>query len=1263
MIQEGKSMSTGTVGATGPQQFYVTHCARTDSVLNTVGFSVRAASSTEPALLKTAMEYPAYELPMDMWSKKPGRADAPRRLARVRVAGGVMVVHTSYLEKDTMNRDRSYFTHVVLLPDLSPADVLKSWNSEGWVTDYASGMVQKLAAPGDKMSRGSDVSDTALEQFLTVKDLGKSTCLAETVWPERLRADPAARWKLVGQVLHGLWLASDEASRGGPRGRLFIHAEPGLVALLVYAAARLLPDVKVADLTFTTFEPAHRGLREFKRTLVVGTYLANPAKGLEPELVTARGYAVDALNPARGSPELQGELPLGVAALLDLTAARKRNSLKAIHALCGTGHVSLADLGRAVTLSGAIERLDESVPTPEDLVALQRDPLGRNAVAAREATLWPLVRDLAVDQDRSDIREAFKPWFTQGDRVDQLTSAGFAALLQGKVAGWESRWRVLKAVLPNPAQLGSALDRLLTRQNASIKGLSPDARRVLRAGLGAVSGMSPDAIAPLLSPRTVAELDNLLIDQNLPSWGAAYAVMIARLSNDPSMLVRVRNYLTKADQGVLGEYARQIEDHIDTHPVLAEELFDLAADGTAPQFDKLLNTGSEFVKPARWMWAANHRIKLFEGDNWLEILTTKLRLAKFLRAVGADPVGKPAWDWVLDRIDLSILDERSWGRTVWAELDKAEVLISNDGADPATVVPRSLARRRLAGRILLALTDEKGHQERFSPDQIRAAFQVFDLIDPMGLQEIFNRTCKDTTPATNPKAFDRFADVFGSLFPPSETDFQSNNRALNHWLAVTSSSRYEHQRQLQEFFFEESSRLSPKNPSQRRALLDEDRKIPIISQVAADVRILSNRQEEVKTPSKSSKPKGRGKRKKAFDQNRIVLISGIAAVIVLVIVIVVGVTIRNRGAREQVSADQKAADQKAADQKAADQKAAVQRAAVQNGIQPPRKDFAADPGAGGGANKVGGTPRPVEPQAVEKTIEVKNVEAFREWVKKVTASRKALSEQYSKVEIGGVPEGLKAEVDALLKKYDEFDGLADRLTPADRSKEKVDELRLQIARDKADWNVLKDLLEGFKTNPLEIPCEKGEQLLNEMNTKFDKLGEEAKPLVRAKGRKFCEAFLPKKLALEDKVLYGTSKSYQRSELWVRTKTKELLDLSDDPEGLNEVTCKDKGKYKEDFEAFIPKVPIGSNGLNSDSVSPTGQSSNAIKYMNERNKFNDSKELDKVVAEIKKLVDPDPKRVWRLVGHKEEFDIRKRLDTVAKAIKEYHNLFPEYVKKK
>src|SRR5262245_16665475 len=118
-------------------QFYVTHCTVANSVLNNPGFSVRAASSTDRALLDAAFQYPPYELPIDLWKELPAPTAAPRRLARTKhSSGGVWVVHSSYLEKDTVGRDRSYFSHLALLPSASPAEVLRSWSAGGWAKTY-----------------------------------------------------------------------------------------------------------------------------------------------------------------------------------------------------------------------------------------------------------------------------------------------------------------------------------------------------------------------------------------------------------------------------------------------------------------------------------------------------------------------------------------------------------------------------------------------------------------------------------------------------------------------------------------------------------------------------------------------------------------------------------------------------------------------------------------------------------------------------------------------------------------------------------------------------------------------------------------------------------------------------------------------------------------------------------------------------------------------------------------------------------------------
>ncbi len=132
--------------AVSGDQFYVTHCTTADSIFNSPGYSVRAASTSDPNDLHYALEYPPYELPIEMWKAPPPPADAPRRLARTpHPRGGVWVAHSAFLERDTMGRDRSYFTHLFRLPaSVGPAAVLESWAAEGCAKDYPAGATKTL---------------------------------------------------------------------------------------------------------------------------------------------------------------------------------------------------------------------------------------------------------------------------------------------------------------------------------------------------------------------------------------------------------------------------------------------------------------------------------------------------------------------------------------------------------------------------------------------------------------------------------------------------------------------------------------------------------------------------------------------------------------------------------------------------------------------------------------------------------------------------------------------------------------------------------------------------------------------------------------------------------------------------------------------------------------------------------------------------------------------------------------------------------------
>lgn len=288
------------------EQFYVTHCTVADSVLNDPGYTVRAASTKSPDILDKAFRYPPYELPIEMWKSSPKPWEAPNRLARTEdSAAGIWVAHTAYLPKDTTGRDRSYFSHLLHLPAADPAAVLRSWASQEWVTDYPAGATKTL--PGNaKLPVGNEVSDDAVTAFLGDNPSGTFD-VSSTVCPSRLRWSVTERRTLFARVLQAVLLLSEEKDRR--RRRLYIHAEPGVVALLLYGAVRLLPQLVTARLTFSTYEAHHRNIRGYELADVIGTYMGAPELGLDADLGTSRGWALDTFWLLCSSPELQKPLP------------------------------------------------------------------------------------------------------------------------------------------------------------------------------------------------------------------------------------------------------------------------------------------------------------------------------------------------------------------------------------------------------------------------------------------------------------------------------------------------------------------------------------------------------------------------------------------------------------------------------------------------------------------------------------------------------------------------------------------------------------------------------------------------------------------------------------------------------------------------------------------------------------------------------------------------------------------------------------------
>src|SRR5262249_54214708 len=153
---------------------------------------------------------------------------------------------------------------------------LQSWAAREWRRHYPDGEAKVLPPAADRPFAGGVLRPETVTAFLSGTLNPGPGPLATLVCPERWHSAERAR-ELLGQALHGVLLAQQEVL-AGPRSRLYLLAEPGLTALLLYAAALLLPGEVVDDLTFSTYENAHRSLRHFKWAQVLGTFAQNADK-------------------------------------------------------------------------------------------------------------------------------------------------------------------------------------------------------------------------------------------------------------------------------------------------------------------------------------------------------------------------------------------------------------------------------------------------------------------------------------------------------------------------------------------------------------------------------------------------------------------------------------------------------------------------------------------------------------------------------------------------------------------------------------------------------------------------------------------------------------------------------------------------------------------------------------------------------------------------------------------------------------------------
>ena len=441
------SASTATgqrlaVEAASPQQIFFTHCRPEDSLTQQTGYSIRATSTRDAELLRFIIANFSYELPLDMSRGSVAPGTAPSRLARVMAPGGkIALVHTTHLPEDTRGRMNSFFSHVLVFSGLTPLQALMTWGSPEWTTTYSPGAPKDLGPLAGPPGQGR-LGDQALTEFLSSNPRADQN-LTTLTCPGRLLADVAKRRGLLRLVLNGCQRAL-QAGENDPRNRLYLAGEPGLIAMLLYGAVRLLPREMVGDLTFSTYENSHRSLKEYRLARVVGTYSSTP-QGLNPDFYHSRGFAIDTFT-MQSSTELQHDVSPAVEQLVELAAQGAYPQFESAYTIQGPDKANLAGFVESLRLLELNAKLAKGEANAAGLLELRRTPMGRSLLNRYPNEVWSVVRDEWMSSE--PLRQEFAEVLAQ--HLPELVKAASRVLATDSLADWQRHWGLVKSLSKTP---------------------------------------------------------------------------------------------------------------------------------------------------------------------------------------------------------------------------------------------------------------------------------------------------------------------------------------------------------------------------------------------------------------------------------------------------------------------------------------------------------------------------------------------------------------------------------------------------------------------------------------------------------------------------------------------------------------------------------------------------------------------------------------------------------------------------------------------
>jgi hypothetical protein len=763
-------------------QICITHCLHDEGVYRQAGFTVRACSTLDPLLIRFALEYPLYEVPIRMSSDEV--AAAPRRLALVRIPGGQSaLIHSVYAPEDSRGRANNFFSHILVQPALTAREALTAWASSQWRTHCEPDAGTDLP-PLEHLPQGQLVSDEAVTAFLRPESLAVEDNPGTLTCPSRLVEDERRRRELVRLVLRGCVLAL-QSSSAAARSRFYLLAEPGLTALLLYAAARLMPDALAANLIFSTYENAHRDLRTYKHARVVGTYLADPSRGLEAEFYTTRGYALDTFQH-QFSPELSADADPAIDEWIELAARGDWATIDKVHRLLGKTSTSVLPFKEGAQAARISLRLASGQAGADDLLTLKSAAWGPAILEEHRGKIWPLVRESSLTDSR--VREAFADVLRLHlKELEQQVSQDLAAQPPGD---WRRSWRLLCAVLKeDPTRLRDTLQRALPEPPYA-PGLRLEMLREMhRAGLSPMDQKQP--WHSLLKNCSPDELDQFASAQLPPEW-FVWALIYALLRTEGR--ATAVHHLHAGDDNLLAVFWGQFKlfkDHSQRRAILAP-LFPADRPEGVSFFGRLLKLRPTLrVETLEWLLETFNAFSP-EGASFWGRENHLGSLFDMMRTLGEE--ASPLWDRLCGLLTSTVLPPGDpYQNTVLMELAAAK-------ARPGPALPRATAQA-VEDWILL-----RDHFEKATdvPESGRRAVidacnrLRFDSIDVLG--RYFHRFILPQ--GINPAVLEDFVGFFHSFFLAG-MEHQDYASRLIAWLQIVAACPDEAQRaSYQQFYLE-----------------------------------------------------------------------------------------------------------------------------------------------------------------------------------------------------------------------------------------------------------------------------------------------------------------------------------------------------------------------------------------------------------------------------------------------------------------------------